>query len=50
MRGLLIRAAAVALGLRLELQIAPDVEIRATGSPIAAAPLLGIVNGFVGRS
>ena len=47
MRGFLIRAAVVALGLWLASQIAPGVEIRSTGSLIAAALLLGIVNAFV---
>jgi len=47
MRGFLIRAAVVALGLWLASQIVPGVEIRSTGSLIAAALLLGIVNAFV---
>jgi putative membrane protein len=47
MRGFLIRAAVVALGLWLASQIVPGVEIRSTGTLIAAALLLGIVNAFV---
>jgi putative membrane protein len=47
MRGFLIRAAVVALGLWLASQIVPGVEIRSTGALIAAALLLGIVNAFV---
>ena len=47
MRGFLIRAAVVALGLWLASQIVPGVEIRSTGSLIAAALLLGIVNAVV---
>ena len=47
MRGFLIRAAVVALGLWLASQIVPGVEIRSTGSLVAAALLLGIVNAFV---
>jgi len=47
MRGFLIRAAVVALGLWLASQIVPGVEIRSTGSLIAAAILLGIINAFV---
>ena len=47
MRGFLIRAAVVALGLWLASQIVPGIEIRSTGSLIAAALLLGIVNAFV---
>ena len=47
MRGFLIRAAVVALGLWLASQIVPGVEIRSTGSLIAAALLLGVVNAFV---
>ena len=49
MRGFLIRAAVVALGLWLASQIVPGVEIRSTGSLIAAAILLGIINAFCGR-
>jgi putative membrane protein len=47
MRGFLIRAAVVALGLWLASKIVPGVEIRSTGALIAAALLLGIVNAFV---
>ena len=47
MRGFLIRAAVVALGLWLASQIVPGVEIRSTGALIAAALLLGVVNAFV---
>jgi len=47
MRGFLIRAAVVALGLWLASQIVPGVEIRSTASLIAAALLLGVVNAFV---
>ena len=47
MRGFLIRAVVVALGLWLASQIVPGVEIRSTGSLIAAALLLGVVNAFV---
>ena len=47
MRGFLIRAVVVAIGLWLASQIVPGVEIRSTGSLVAAALLLGIVNAFV---
>jgi putative membrane protein len=47
MRGFLIRAAVVALGLWLASQIVPGVEIRSVRSLIAAALLLGIVNAVV---
>ena len=47
MRGFLIRAAVVALGLWLASQIVPGVEIRSAGSLIAAALLLGVVNAIV---
>ena len=47
MRGFLIRAVVVALGLWLASQIVPEVEIRSTGTLIAAALLLGIVNAVV---
>jgi putative membrane protein len=47
MRGFLIRAAVVALGLWLASQIVPSVEIRSVGSLIAAALLLGVVNAIV---
>ncbi len=47
MRGFLIRAVVVALGLWLASQIVPGVEIRSTGTLIAAALLLGVVNAFV---
>jgi putative membrane protein len=47
MRGFLIRAVVVALGLWLASQIVPGVEIRSTGSLIAAALLLGVVNAII---
>src|ERR1700756_4314981 len=47
MRGFLIRAAVVALGLWLASEIVPGIEIRSSGSLIAAALLLGVVNAFV---
>lgn len=47
MRGFLIRAVVVALGLWLASQIVPGVEIRTPGSLIAAALLLGVVNAVV---
>jgi putative membrane protein len=47
MRGFLIRAVVVAIGLWLASQIVPGVEIRSTGSLIAAALLLGVVNAIV---
>lgn len=47
MRGFLIRAAVVALGLWLASQIVPGVEIRTPGSLIAAALLLGVVNAVI---
>jgi putative membrane protein len=47
MRGFLIRAVVVALGLWLASQLVPGVEIRTTGSLIAAALLLGVVNAIV---
>ncbi len=47
MRGFLIRAAVVALGLWLASQIVPRVEIRSVGSLVAAALLLGVVNAVV---
>jgi putative membrane protein len=47
MRGFLIRAVVVALGLWLASQIVPGVEIRSTGALIAAALLLGVVNAVV---
>ncbi len=47
MQGFLIRAAVVAIGLWLASQIVPGVEFRSTGSLIAAALLLGIINAFV---
>ncbi|MGO4871475.1 MAG: phage holin family protein [Roseiarcus sp.] len=47
MRGFLIRAVVVALGLWLASQIVPGVEIRSTGTLIAAALLLGVVNAIV---
>ena len=47
MRGFLIRAVVVAIGLWLASQIVPGVEIRSAGSLIAAALLLGVVNAIV---
>jgi len=47
MRGFLIRAAVVALGLWLAAQIVPGVEVRSAGTLIAAALLLGVVNAVV---
>jgi putative membrane protein len=47
MRGFLIRAVVVAIGLWLASQIVPGVEIRSTGGLIAAALLLGVVNAIV---
>jgi putative membrane protein len=47
MRGFLIRAAVVALGLWLASQIVPGVEVRSVSSLIAAALLLGVVNAIV---
>ena len=47
MRGFLIRAAVVALGLWLAAQIVPGVEVRSVGTLIVAALLLGVVNAVV---
>ena len=47
MQGFLIRAAVVAVGLWLASQIVPGVEFRSTGSLIAAALLLGVINAVV---
>ena len=47
MRGFVIRAAIVALGLWLASSIVPGIEIRNGGSLIAAAVLLAVVNAIV---
>ena len=47
MEGFLIRAAVVGIGLWLASKIVPGVEFNSTGTLIAAALLLGIVNAFV---
>ena len=47
MRGFVIRAAIVALGLWLASAIVPGIEIRNGGSLIAAAILLAVVNAIV---
>jgi putative membrane protein len=47
MAGFLIRLAVVALGLFLAGEIIPGIEIRGTGTLVAAALLLGIVNALV---
>jgi putative membrane protein len=47
MRGFLIRAAVVAIGLWVASQIVPGVEIRSPGSLIAAALLLGVINAVI---
>ncbi|HEY1943450.1 MAG TPA: phage holin family protein [Roseiarcus sp.] len=47
MRGFLIRAAVVAIGLWVASEIVPGVEIRSVGSLIAAALLLGVVNAVI---
>ncbi len=47
MRGFLIRAALVALGLWVASAIVPGIEIRSGGSLIAAAILLALVNAVV---
>ena len=47
MRGFIIRAAIVALGLWLASAIVPGIEIRDGGSLIAAAVLLAVVNAVV---
>ena len=47
MRGFLIRAAVVALGLLLSSRIVPGVSIETTGTLILAALLLGVVNAVL---
>ena len=47
MRGFLIRAAVVAIGLWVASEIVPGVEIRSAGSLIAAALLLGVINAVI---
>jgi putative membrane protein len=47
MEGFLIRAVVVGIGLWLASKIVPGVEFNSTGTLIAAALLLGIVNAFV---
>jgi putative membrane protein len=47
MRGFLIRAAVVALGLWLASRIVPGIAIDSAGTLIAAALLLGIVNAIL---
>jgi putative membrane protein len=47
MAGFLIRLAITALGLWLANQVLPGIEIRGTGTLVAAALLLGIVNALV---
>ena len=47
MEGFLIRTVVVGIGLWLASQIVPGVEFQSTGTLIAAALLLGIVNAFV---
>ncbi len=47
MQSFLIRAAVVAIGLWLASMIVPGVEFRSTGSLIAAALLLGVINAVV---
>ena len=47
MRGFVIRAAIVALGLYVASAIVPGVEIRSGGALIAAAVLLAVVNAIV---
>ena len=47
MRGFLIRAVVVAIGLWVASQIIPGVEIRSPSSLIAAALLLGVVNAVI---
>jgi putative membrane protein len=47
MVGFLVRLAISALGLWLAQAIVPGIEIRGTGTLIAAALLLGIVNALV---
>ena len=47
MRGFVIRAAIVALGLYVASAIVPGIEIRSGGALIAAAVLLAVVNAIV---
>jgi len=47
MEGFLIRTVVVGIGLWLASQIVPGVEFQTTGTLIAAALVLGIVNAFV---
>jgi putative membrane protein len=47
MEGFLIRALLVAVGLWLASKIVPGIDFNTTGTLIAAALLLGIVNAFV---
>jgi putative membrane protein len=47
MEGFLIRAVVVGIGLWLASKIVPGVDFNSTGTLIAAALLLGIVNAFV---
>ena len=47
MAGFLVRAAVVAIGLWLASQIVPGIHFQSSGSLIAAALLLGIVNAIV---
>jgi putative membrane protein len=47
MAGFLIRLVITALGLWLTNQVLPGIEIRGTGTLVAAALLLGIVNALV---
>jgi putative membrane protein len=47
MEGFLIRAVVVGIGLWLASKIVPGVDFNSTGTLIAAALLLGIINAFV---
>jgi putative membrane protein len=47
MEGFLIRAVVVGIGLWLASKIVPGVDFNSTGTLVAAALLLGIVNAFV---
>ena len=47
MESFLIRAVVVGIGLWLAAMIVPGMEFRSTGSLIAAALLLGVINAFV---
>ena len=47
MEGFLIRALVVAVGLWLASKIVPGIDFNTTGTLVAAALLLGIVNAFV---